>query len=946
MKNLYQAFFLALLFCAFTNTAAAAGHTVILSPVNASCFNSCSGSITSTVTGGTGPYSYLWMPGNLTTANISSLCAGSYTVTVTDQADGSTATASVTILQPTQITAASTNIVNASCNVCNGSATMAVSGGTPPYSYMWMPAGGNTPTLSNVCAGTYTFLITDAQGCSGVTAVTINNLPGPTLSTQASPATICTGNSTVLTPTITGGNPPFTYMWSPANSLSNANAASPTATPTVTTTYTLSVADASGCTVTRTVTVTVNQAVAATVSSTDPTCNQSNGSLTVNVTQAAPPYTILWSNAQTTPTISSLPAGLYSVLITDNNGCSLNLSSGLNNVGGPSLSTSVINAGCTNASNGSATVSATGISPFTYLWNTTPAQTTATATGLAGGSHMVSVTDGVGCVTTASVAVNALAGNLFLYAQQTAAANCNTSTGSATTFVSGGTPPYAYLWSNSAVTSSISNAPAGLYTVNVSDANGCSTSGFAYIHSYCANYLYGRVYIDVNQDGVYNAGDYPVQGAIVGTAPLTSNASTQANGNYQNWIPSAGSFNVSVSGVGPYLQLASPVSGFHTVNFPALNDTALADFVFTVQSPVQDLYLSLASGAARPGFTQHYTIYCQNVGTTVVSDTIWFRHDSILTLNSATPAFDGYTYPQGYWAFSNLAPGGVITKTVWMQVPTIPNGGYIGRILNADAHIGPIATDYTPADNSDTEVDVITASYDPNLKECWSPTMNSSGDIWPSDITLDYTIHFQNTGTDTAFTVVVVDTLPAQLDVTTFRIGASSHPCTYSLNGTNGINVATFTFMNILLPDSTVNEAASHGYVQFTIDRYPNLPVGTQIINEANNYFDFNPAIVTNQSVVTIASPLVVDAHAAASAHVYPNPAQERVNVVLGSAFAGSNATITLRDITGRELTSVQCNGSTTVTLDTQGFASGLYFISVVSAGHETITQQLIISGK
>jgi hypothetical protein len=378
-----------------------------------------------------------------------------------------------------------------------------------------------------------------------------------------------------------------------------------------------------------------------------------------------------------------------------------------------------------------------------------------------------------------------------------------------------------------------------------------------------------------------------------------------------------------------------------------MGDTANnIDFALTAPVLFQDLYLSMGSGMARPGFTQFYAINCQNRGTTIVSDTIWYRHDSILSLVGASPPFDGYSYPTGYWLFNNFAPGQYLYKSVTMQVPTIPNGGYLGRQLISNALIEPTATDSTSSDNGDDEVDIITGSYDPNLKESYSPTMNEFGDIWPTDLELDYTIHFQNTGTDTAFTVVVVDTLPAELDITTFRMGASSHPCTYTINGYNGINEVKFTFMNILLPDSNINEPASHGFCQFTIDRFPNLPIGTQIMNEANNYFDFNPAIVTNMDTVTITNPLSTTEISNASVFVYPNPAQDAVNILLSDEFAGSNSTVTLRDITGRAISASQTNGATQFVIDIENGSPGMYFITIESADHEVITQRLIISTK
>jgi len=941
MKHLYRIFILVLIFCASANFAAAAGHTVSLNGTNCTCFGTCNGTIYTTVTGGVGPFTYAWSSGP-TTQNIIGLCPGPYTVTVTDQSDMSTATASFTVTQPTQLTIGITNNP-ALCNNANGWAQAMVSGGTPAYTFSWAPSGGNMQTASNLSPGTYTCTVTDANGCTATQSVNIINIPGVTISSiNVSPASICAGQTATLTPVVANGTGPYTYFWSPPNT----SVFSPTVNPTNTTTYTFQVTDANGCTDFQITTVVVSQSVTASVSSTDPTCNQSNGSLSVNVSQAAPPYSILWSNSQTTPTINNLPAGVYSVTVTDANGCTATSTNGLSNIGGPTVTTSTNSTGCTNTSNGSAIANVSGgLPPFTYSWNTVPAQNNDTATGLGAGNYLVTVTDGAGCVSVVGAQVSAVAGNLFMFAQWSGVSNCNQASGSANSFVQGGTAPYSYLWSNATTSPQLINVMGGSYSLTVTDVNGCTSSGSVVVPNMCANYAEGRVYYDVNGDSIYNAGDFPLQGIMVGASPLSLYSVTDANGIFWRSIGSNGTYDFSLINQSPAFQNGAPVSGHRMVTFTVLGDTVSGiDFALSAPLPVQDLYVSLASGVARPGWSQLYSVHAENRGSTTVSDTMWFQHDSILTLIWATPAFDGYTFPRGYWLYNNFTPGSNMNNTVVMQVPTIPNGGFIGRNLFASAGIEPTSSDTTPTDNGDDEHDIITGSYDPNLKECWSPTMNASGDIWPTDLTLDYTIHFQNSGNDTAFFVIVVDTLPVELDITTFRMGASSHPCTYSISGFNDTNIVTFTFMNILLPDSNVNEPASHGFAQFTIDRYPNLPIGTQIMNEANNYFDFNPAVVTNMNVVTVSNPLMVNEPNGNNFRIYPNPAQNEVNIALGTEYAGVDAVVTLHDISGREITTAHSNGGALVNLNLDNCSAGVYFITVEYPGSGPGTQKLIIS--
>jgi uncharacterized repeat protein (TIGR01451 family) len=151
-----------------------------------------------------------------------------------------------------------------------------------------------------------------------------------------------------------------------------------------------------------------------------------------------------------------------------------------------------------------------------------------------------------------------------------------------------------------------------------------------------------------------------------------------------------------------------------------------------------------------------------------------------------------------------------------------------------------------PTDDADAFVDndckVNTASSDPNDKQAFPIGYGSSHYVRPGT-PLEYQIQFQNTGNDTAFTVRIVDTLSAFLDPTSIRPGAGSHPYTWDLTGAG---VLSFLFEDILLPDSNVNEAASHGFVKFTIEPRAEAPLESVIENTAHIYFDFNEAIVTN----------------------------------------------------------------------------------------------------
>ena len=201
-----------------------------------------------------------------------------------------------------------------------------------------------------------------------------------------------------------------------------------------------------------------------------------------------------------------------------------------------------------------------------------------------------------------------------------------------------------------------------------------------------------------------------------------------------------------------------------------------------------------------------------------------------------------------------------------------------------------------------TDCQEVIGAYDPNEKNAVPRGVGPAHLITP-ETPLVYRIHFQNTGTDTAFTVVLRDTLSPWLDPGTIRPGASSHPYTFELTGAG---MLSFTFHHIALPDSNINEAASHGFVQFSIAQRPNTPLGTILENRAGIYFDFNPVVLTNtvwhtvdtgflQLYVSAQEPVV----SGLQMRVYPNPAAETVWVALPDGQA-ANGLIRLFDTTGK----------------------------------------------
>ncbi len=145
------------------------------------------------------------------------------------------------------------------------------------------------------------------------------------------------------------------------------------------------------------------------------------------------------------------------------------------------------------------------------------------------------------------------------------------------------------------------------------------------------------------------------------------------------------------------------------------------------------------------------------------------------------------------------------------------------------------------------------------------------------DNELKYTIRFQNTGTDTAFTVMIRDTLSNNLDMSTFRILGASHNYSFIVRDNSLLEVF---FQNILLPDSFTNEPKSHGFIQYAIKPKSTLAVGEEINNTAYIYFDFNSPVVTNTTNTKIVK-TSIDDKVSIDADIYPNPNNGKVRVAL-----------------------------------------------------------------
>lgn len=459
--------------------------TVVLSGTDASCFGVCNGSITSLPAGGNAPYTFQWInastgtPIGQTTQNAANLCAGDYELIVTD-ANGCSITSNiVTISEPTELIGNLT-VNDASCfGVCDGSANFAVVGGNLPYTFTWSSSGNTTDTENGLCAGNYTVSITDGNGCVlGPNNFTIDEPVTLTVSAVGS-AVLCNGDCNgTATATPVGGTAPYTYQW-------NAAAGSQTtqiATGLCAGNYNVVVTDANGCT-TLPSSATVTEPNALTlnnISTTDATCGGiCDGTATVSANGGTSPYTFLWDDplAQTTATAISLCAGSYNVIISDNNGCSTApIPVTVNEPNALTVSVNISDETCFNACDGIATaIVAGGTGASTFQWDDPTLQTTNPATGLCGGTYTVEVTDANGCSASASGTVNSAVE--ITATTSSTLAQCGVCDGTATVNASGGNGVLNIQWDAAAANQTTTTATAlcaGVFTVDVTDANGCT----------------------------------------------------------------------------------------------------------------------------------------------------------------------------------------------------------------------------------------------------------------------------------------------------------------------------------------------------------------------------------------------------------------------------------------------------------------------------------------
>jgi gliding motility-associated-like protein len=375
---------------------------------------------------------------------------------------------------PTPVATATPTI----CGSSTGTTNVTSATGNTPFTYSWNSTPvQTTATATGLPAGTYSVTLTTTNGCAATTTATVTAPSAPTASIVNTPVSCFGGADGTATVTAAVGSPAYTYSWNPAP----ASGTTVAATGLTIGTYTCTVTDSKSCSVTATTTITQPTALAATNTQVNELCNGgTNGSMAVTVTGGTATYTYSWNPAPATgtaATATALSAGAYTCSITDSKGCATTTTATLTEPT-PLVTTASNTPALCAASNGTATVTPSGATPpYTYSWNTTPAQTTATATALPAGTFTCTIKDNNGCTITGITTVTTNGGPTVTPGVVTNVSCFGLCDGTASVNATGGTAPLTYSWSPAGGTASSATALcANTYTCTVTDATGCANS--------------------------------------------------------------------------------------------------------------------------------------------------------------------------------------------------------------------------------------------------------------------------------------------------------------------------------------------------------------------------------------------------------------------------------------------------------------------------------------
>jgi hypothetical protein len=442
------------------------------------------------------------------------------------------------------------------------------------------------------------------------------------------------------------------------------------------------------------------------------------------------------------------------------------------------------------------------------------------------------------------------------------------------------------------------------------------------------NRISGTIKLDADINGCTTT-DANVPNVLVTTQTGTNTFATfsQADGTYE-LIANQGEFNTTI---------ASPIQNYdsnplsQTSNFTAIGQTDTVNFCLQPTQSIDDLQVKIYPlQAARPGFNATYRIVVYNNGTNPLGGTMAFTYNnSKFNFISASQAIQSQTVNSRVFSFDNLIPFQSRIIDVTLQVQTIPNVT-IGELVSFDAQLSTLPDDVHVFDNQFVLNQTIIGAYDPNDITVLE---GSQVLIDNADEYLHYIIRFQNTGNSFASRVKVNNILDDKLDFNTIQLETTSHSGKVEI--TNGNNI-DFIFDAIYLPASSSNFNASQGFICYKIKPKNNVAVGDIVINDADIYFDYNPAIATNTVQTQFANVLAVNDNFKDNNDLvlYPNPVKNILNI----DTSVTSYKIEIYSQVGQLLYESKDQD----VIDFNNYNTGIYFIKIIDDQKNYITKKII----
>lgn len=456
-------------------------------------------------------------------------------------------------------------------------------------------------------------------------------------------------------------------------------------------------------------------------------------------------------------------------------------------------------------------------------------------------------------------------------------------------------------------------------------------NGFLYNYAYrisgSFSSLNGYTFQDLNSDCYRNSTEVELPNAIISLSGFST--ASNRNGFYSFSMP-AGSYSIDTAFLPSIVAKNFNMNCSLPLSITVGSQQSLTqDIGFTNNVPTDlQTFISPYSGwRARQGFNESYKVDVNNAGSSTASIVdVTIEVPSTVNISSINPtpsASSGNTYT---FNFLNIQPLETRTISIVAEIDTAQNS--IGDTLMWVSSLGTISGDADLSDNGDTIIQRVVGAYDPNDKQA------SASQIAPGTDKIDYHIRFQNTGTDTAYKVTVIDTLDLSLPITRIVINSASHP--YSLSVVN--NILIWEFENIMLPDSGADYLGSQGYVRFSAGINSSMGVGDTIDNDAEIYFDYQDPVHTNHAKTAIVENVSLPEfyNKVNGLQVYPNPSSD---VLYIKNVTDENIEVLLIDITGKVVEELKLVGNGEETLEVNSLAKGVYFVKSKVGSFKVLVQ-------